>query len=81
MGLGEHIRKTVGRPKAANPIRELQPLNGNLRSLGVRLPEPDARNVRKSVGRNQLDVATLGRIIAGEADPGTPDLTQFPSAE
>ena len=51
MGLGEHIRKTVGRPKAANPIRELQALNDNLRSLGVRLPEPDARNVRKSVGQ------------------------------
>jgi hypothetical protein len=51
MGLDEHIRKTVGRSKSVNPIRDLQALNDNLRSLGVRLPEPDVRNVRKSVGR------------------------------
>ena len=53
MGLDEHIRKTVGRRKAVNPLRELQALNDNLRSLGVRLPEPDARNVRKSVGKTR----------------------------
>ena len=35
MGFQEHIRKTVGRPKATNPLRELQTLNENLRSLGV----------------------------------------------
>jgi hypothetical protein len=53
MGLDEHIRKTVGRLKPTNPLRELQALNDNLRSLGVRLPEPDARNVRKSVGKTR----------------------------
>ena len=53
MGLDEHIRKTVGRLKPTNALRELQALNDNLRSLGVRLPEPDARNVRKSVGKTR----------------------------
>ena len=51
MGLDEHIRKTVGRPKFANPLRELQALNDSLRSLGVPIPEPDTQNVRKTVGR------------------------------
>ena len=53
MGLGEKIRKQVGRPRLANALRELQALNDNLRSLGIKLPEPDARNVRKSVGKAQ----------------------------
>jgi hypothetical protein len=53
MGLGEIIRKQVGRPRPGNPLRELQTLNDNLRSLGIKLPEPDARNVRKSVGKAQ----------------------------
>ncbi len=92
MGFGEHIRKTVGRSKLSNPLRELQALNANLRSLGVRLPEPDARNVRKSVGqaqprrksmreKDQLDVATLRRIIAGETGPGVADLTRLTPPE
>ncbi len=51
MGLGEHIRKVVGRPRHANALRELEALNENLRSLGVELPEHDARHVRKSVGQ------------------------------
>jgi hypothetical protein len=53
MGLGEKIRKQVGRPKLANPLKELQALNDNLRSLGIPLPAPDGRNVRKSVGPAQ----------------------------
>ena len=53
MGLGEKIRKQVGRQRQANPLRELQALNDNLRSLGITLPEPDVRNVRKSVGQTQ----------------------------
>jgi hypothetical protein len=53
MGLGEKIRKQVGRPRQQNALQELQALNENLRSLGVKLPEPDARNVRKSVGKTQ----------------------------
>jgi hypothetical protein len=53
MGLGEKIRKQVGRPRQANALRELQALNDNLRSLGITLPEPDARHVRKSVGQTQ----------------------------
>jgi hypothetical protein len=53
MGLGEKIRKQVGRPRHANALRELQALNDNLRSLGIQLPEPDARNVRKSVGQTR----------------------------
>jgi len=51
MGLGEHIRKQVGRPRATNPLRELQALNENLRSPGIPLPQPDDRHVRKSVGQ------------------------------
>lgn len=51
MGFGEHIRKTVGRPKSANLLRELQALNDNLQSLGIQLPIPDDRNIRKSVGK------------------------------
>jgi hypothetical protein len=51
MGFQEHIRKTVGRRKAANPLRELQALNENLRSLGIEFPPPDAGHVRKSVGQ------------------------------
>jgi hypothetical protein len=46
MGLGEKIRKQVGRPRRANPLRELQALNDNLRSLGIKIPDPDGRNVR-----------------------------------
>jgi hypothetical protein len=53
MGLSEKIRKEVGRPARSNPLRELEALNRNLRSLGVNLPPPDARNVRKSVGQAQ----------------------------
>jgi hypothetical protein len=53
MGLGEKIRKQVGRPRQANALRELQTLNENLRSLGIKLPTPDARHVRKSVGKAQ----------------------------
>ena len=53
MGLGENIRKQVGRSRQANPLRELQVLNDNLRSLGITLPEPDVRHVRKSVGRSK----------------------------
>ena len=53
MGLGEKIRKQVGRPRKANALRELQALNDNLRSLGITLPEPDARHIRKSVGQSQ----------------------------
>jgi hypothetical protein len=53
MGLGEKIRKQVGRPRSANALRELQTLNENLRSLRVTLPPPDARHVRKSVGQTQ----------------------------
>ena len=53
MGLGEKIRKQVGRPRQANLLRELQALNDNLRSLGITLPEPDVRHVRKSVGQTQ----------------------------
>ena len=51
MGYGENIRKTVGRPRPANPLQDLEILNENLRSLGIVRPEPDARNVRKSVGK------------------------------
>jgi hypothetical protein len=50
MGLGEKIRKQVGRPKPTNPLQELQTLNDNLRSLGIPRPAPDGRNVRKAVG-------------------------------
>ncbi len=53
MGLGEKIRKQVGRLRQPNPLRELQALNDNLRSLGITLPEPDARHIRKSVGQSQ----------------------------
>jgi hypothetical protein len=53
MGLGEKIRKEVGRPTRSNPLRELEALHRNLRSLGIHLPPPDARNVRKSVGQTQ----------------------------
>ena len=53
MGLGEEVRKEVGRAAPSNPLRELEALNRNLRSLGVPLPPPDARNVRKSVGQAQ----------------------------
>ncbi len=51
MGLGEKIRKQVGRPRPTNPLRELQALNDNLRSLGIAIPQPDAGHVRKSVGQ------------------------------
>ena len=53
MGFGEKIRKVVGRPRPTNALQELQALNENLRSLGIKLPEPDGRNVRKSVGQTQ----------------------------
>jgi hypothetical protein len=53
MGLGEKIRKQVGRSRQANRLRELQALNDNLRSLGITLPEPDVRHVRKFVGRSK----------------------------
>ena len=54
MGLDEHIRKVVGRPRLRHPLDELWLLNENLRSLsGGKLPEPDARNVRKLVGKAQ----------------------------
>lgn len=53
MGLGENIRKQVGRPRPVNALRELQALNENLRSLGIQLPQPDARHVRKSVGQTR----------------------------
>lgn len=51
MGMGEIIRKTVGRPRFANRLQELQALNANLLSLGITPPLPDAANVRKSVGK------------------------------
>ncbi len=53
MGQGETVRKEVGRQSHANALRELEALNRNLRSLGITLPLPDARNVRKSVGKAQ----------------------------
>lgn len=53
MGQGELIRKQVGRPRQTNPLRELQALNDNLRSLGIKPPPSDARHVRKSVGPAQ----------------------------
>ena len=53
MGLGEKIRKQVGRRQFPNPLRELQALNDNLRSLGIKATAPDARHVRKSVGKTQ----------------------------
>ena len=51
MGLGEKVRKQVGASGPLNRLRELQALNDNLRSLGIELPPPDGRNVRKLVGR------------------------------
>jgi hypothetical protein len=53
MGLGEKVRKEVGRRPHANALRELEALNRNLRSLGITLPPPDAGHVRKSVGKAQ----------------------------
>ena len=53
MGLGENIRKEVGDRSRSNGLRELETLQRNLRSLGITLPQPDARNVRKSVGKAQ----------------------------
>ena len=55
MGLGENVRKEVGYRSRSNPLRELETLQRNLRSLGIALPPPDARNVRKSVGKAQPD--------------------------
>ncbi len=51
MGSGEIIRKQVGGQRPANRLRELQTLIENLRSLGIELPPPDGRNVRKLVGK------------------------------
>jgi hypothetical protein len=75
MGLGEKIRKQVGRPRQANPLRELQALNDNLRGLGITLPEPDARHVRKSVGKigpRRRSSRLPERLCAREAGPRSP---------
>ena len=53
MGLGENVRKEVGDRSHSNALRELETLLRNLRSLGIMLPRPDARNVRKFVGKAQ----------------------------
>ena len=55
-----------------------------IESVSIRFLSPQALIELKSASdreKDQLDVATLRRIIAGETDPGTPDLTQFPSTE
>jgi hypothetical protein len=53
MGLGEKIRKQVGRPRPANPLQELQTLNDNLRSLG-------SQGSRRNPGRRKW--STRNRI-------------------
>ncbi len=49
---GEPLRKVVGRPRQVDRLTLLEDLNANLPALmGDRLPPPDARRVRKAVGK------------------------------
>lgn len=51
---GEPLRKVVGRPRVTDRLQVLEQLNANLRDLlGERWPEPDARRVRKTVGKTR----------------------------